>query len=205
MILLRFLLRQQTTKQRVCQKHRVQNSVRKCAIAKRSSRLSKPGIGTFSKPKNKKRTIDKPITRTFLQKKKKKNRRCSRMHTRFSPDLRALACKSVVQIVQIQNIRTDFKVLEMPGLLQEEQRNTNFRTAKSCNAITQGTMRDSIIAQSVLGGTNKNLCGRRKDTKQRLETGEQVATPIATTERPTVCNRDLHSKLLTRETYLLFG
>jgi hypothetical protein len=46
--------------------------VRKCAIAKRSSRLSKPGIGTFSKPKNKKRTIDKPITRTFLQKKKKK-------------------------------------------------------------------------------------------------------------------------------------
>jgi hypothetical protein len=59
--------------------------------------------------------------------------------------------QSVAQIVQIQNIRTDYKVLEMPGLLQEEQRKTNFQTAKSCNAITPGTMRDNIIAQSVLG------------------------------------------------------
>ncbi len=61
-------------------------------------------------------------------------------------------------------------------------------------------MRDNIIAQSDLGGTNKNLYGRRKETKQRFETREQVVTPIATTERPAVCNRDLHSKLLTRET-----
>jgi hypothetical protein len=71
--------------------------------------------------------------------------------SQIPPDLRALACKSVEQIVQIQNIRTDYKVLEMPGLLQEEQRKTNFRTAKSCNVITPGTMRYNIIAQSVLG------------------------------------------------------
>jgi hypothetical protein len=105
------------------------------------------------------------------------------MPTRFSPDLRALACKSVEQIVQIQNIRTDYKVLEMPGLLQEEQRKTNFQTAKSCNAITPGTMRDNIIAQCPRG-TNKNLYGRRKDTKQRFETREQVATPMQQQKDP---------------------
>jgi len=110
------------------------------------------------------------------------NRRDSAFDSsQIPPDLRALACKSVVQIVQIQNIRTDFKVLEMPGLLQEEQRNTNFRTAKSCNAITQGTMRDTIIAQSVLGERTRIFVEEEKtqnkdsrlESKSRLQLQQQ--------------------------------
>jgi hypothetical protein len=117
------------------------------------------------------------------------NRRDSAFDSsQIPPDLRALACKSVVQIVQIQNIRTDFKVLEMPGLLQEEQRNTNFRTAKSCNAITPGTMRDDIIAQSVLGERTRIFVEEEKtqnkdsrlESKSRLQLQQQKDLRFAT-------------------------
>jgi hypothetical protein len=116
------------------------------------------------------------------------NRRDSAFDSSQIPDLRALACKSVAQIVQIQNIRTDYKVLEMPGLLQEEQRKTNCRTAKSCNAITPGTMRDNIIAQSVVGERTRIFMEEEKtqnkdsrlESKSRLQLQQQKDLQFAT-------------------------
>jgi hypothetical protein len=60
------------------------------------------------------------------------NRRDSAFDSSQIPALRALACKSVAQIVQIQNIRTDYKVLKC---LAYYRRSKEKRTAEPLSLV----------------------------------------------------------------------